>query len=58
MDALTVKRGNDGDTSSVADRVLSQILTEMDGLDSLVNVTVVGATNRPDIMVNLTIFQQ
>ncbi|KXN71983.1 AAA-domain-containing protein [Conidiobolus coronatus NRRL 28638] len=50
MDALTVKRGNDGDTSSVADRVLSQILTEMDGLDSLVNVTVVGATNRPDIM--------
>lgn len=47
MDALTVKRGS---SSSVAERVLAQFLTEMDGIDVLNNVTVVGATNRPDII--------
>ncbi|KAJ1913908.1 AAA+-type ATPase [Tieghemiomyces parasiticus] len=50
IDALTVKRGGDG-SSSVADRVLSQLLNELDGIEPLVNVTVVAATNRPDIMV-------
>ncbi|KAI9227654.1 MAG: P-loop containing nucleoside triphosphate hydrolase protein [Piptocephalis tieghemiana] len=49
VDALTVKRGGDGSTS-VADRVLSQFLNEMDGVESLVDVTVVAATNRPDII--------
>ncbi|KAJ9055108.1 AAA+-type ATPase, variant 3 [Entomophthora muscae] len=47
IDALTVRRGN---TSSVAERVLAQFLTEMDGINALNNVTVVGATNRPDII--------
>ncbi|KAG2220538.1 hypothetical protein INT45_004144, partial [Circinella minor] len=51
IDALTVKRGGgDGGGSSVADRVLSQLLNEMDGIEPLVNVTVVAATNRPDII--------
>ncbi|CAJ0749173.1 4730_t:CDS:10 [Entrophospora sp. SA101] len=41
IDALTVKLG---------DRVLSQLLNEMDGIEVLNNVTIVAATNRPDIM--------
>ena len=36
--------------SSVADRVLSQLLSEMDGIESLGSVTVVAATNRPDMI--------
>ena len=35
---------------SIAERVISQMLTEMDGLESLNNVVVIAATNRPDIM--------
>lgn len=48
IDALAVKR--QGSESTVADRVLSQLLSEMDGIEPLVNVTVVAATNRPDIL--------
>ncbi|KAI8929625.1 P-loop containing nucleoside triphosphate hydrolase protein [Entophlyctis helioformis] len=48
IDALAVRRG--GDDSSVADRVLSQLLSELDGIEPLVNVTVLAATNRPDII--------
>ena len=36
--------------SSVADRVLTQLLTEMDGVENLGNVLVVAATNRPDMI--------
>ena len=36
--------------NSVADRVLSQLLTEMDGVVSLAQVTVLAATNRPDLV--------
>lgn len=47
-----MKRGSGGDGgTSVADRVLSQLLNELDGIEPLVNVTVVAATNRPDIIV-------
>lgn len=35
------------------DRVLSVLLNEMDGIEALVNVTIVGATNIPDIMVRI-----
>ncbi|KAJ1736436.1 AAA+-type ATPase [Coemansia sp. Benny D160-2] len=45
IDALTVSRGSSGDGTSVADRVLSQLLTELDGIEPLVEVTVVAATN-------------
>ena len=42
IDALTVKRGIGGECgTSVADRVLSQLLNELDGIEPLVNVTVV-----------------
>lgn len=45
-------RGGGGDSSSgVADRVVSQLLTEMNGIEELKNVTVVAATNRPDMIV-------
>ncbi|KAH7670711.1 P-loop containing nucleoside triphosphate hydrolase protein [Dioscorea alata] len=48
IDGLAITRGQDGDGTSVADRVLSQLLVEMDGLDQRVAVTVIAATNRPD----------
>ena len=35
-------------SSGVADRVLAQLLTEIDGVDALKDVTIVAATNRPD----------
>lgn len=51
IDAIGLKRGADGDSSSsVADRVLSQLLNEMDGVEALKNVTIVAATNRPDML--------
>lgn len=54
-----MKRGSDGDGgTSVADRVLSQLLNELDGVEALVNVTVVAATNRPDIIVSHCIYFQ
>ena len=34
----------------MSDRVLAQLLTEMDGVDALQDVTVLAATNRPDRM--------
>ncbi|KAJ3067703.1 spermatogenesis associated protein 5 [Podochytrium sp. JEL0797] len=48
IDAIAVRRGSE--TGSVSDRVLSQLLNEMDGIEPLVNVTVIAATNRPDIL--------
>jgi len=36
--------------SGVADRVLAQLLTEIDGVESLQDVTIVAATNRPDMI--------
>ena len=55
IDALTVTRGlgdSDGGGASVSDRVLAQLLNELDGIEPLVNVTIVAATNRPDIIVS------
>jgi AAA family ATPase len=50
LDALGGERsGPSGSGSSnVQERVLAQLLTELDGVEPLGNVTVVGATNRPD----------
>ena len=39
-----------GGDSHVAERIVSQLLTEMDGLEDLKGVVVIGATNRPDIV--------
>ncbi|MEK6986749.1 MAG: CDC48 family AAA ATPase [Candidatus Thermoplasmatota archaeon] len=49
IDAITPVRGMATD-AQVTERVISQILTEMDGLEELHNVTVIAATNRPDLV--------
>lgn len=49
IDAIASKRGNIGD-SGLCDRILSQLLTEIDGLEELKGVTVLAATNRIDII--------
>ena len=49
IDSIAPARGNGGD-SHVAERVVSQMLSEIDGLEELHNVTVIAATNRPDIL--------
>ncbi|MFH1325358.1 MAG: CDC48 family AAA ATPase [archaeon] len=49
IDSLAGKRGIDTGTK-VTERVLNQILAEMDGLEDLKDILVVGATNRPDML--------
>ena len=49
LDALAPVRGQDSN-SGTADRVVASLLTELDGVESLGNVVVVGATNRPDMI--------
>jgi len=49
IDALVPRRGAGGDTR-VSERIVNQVLTEMDGLEALNDVVVIGATNRPDIV--------
>ncbi|XP_057561701.1 ribosome biogenesis protein SPATA5 isoform X3 [Hippopotamus amphibius kiboko] len=48
LDALAVERGSSSGAGNVADRVLAQLLTEMDGIEQLKDVTILAATNRPD----------
>ncbi|XP_038062982.1 ATPase family protein 2 homolog [Patiria miniata] len=50
IDALAVERGSASGGSNVADRVLGQLLTEIDGVEKLQDVTIVAATNRPDMI--------
>ncbi|MBT4298532.1 MAG: CDC48 family AAA ATPase, partial [Nitrosopumilus sp.] len=50
VDALVPKRGSGGSNSHVTENVVSQILTEIDGLEELNNVLIIGATNRLDIV--------
>jgi transitional endoplasmic reticulum ATPase len=50
MDAIAPRRGGDFGDTHVTERVISQLLTELDGLEILTNVIVIGATNRPDII--------
>ncbi len=49
LDAIAHRRGFDND-SGVSERVVNQLLTSMDGLETLEGVVVVGATNRPDMV--------
>lgn len=49
MDALAPRRGQSFD-SGVTDRVVAALLTELDGIDPLRDVVVIGATNRPDLI--------
>jgi transitional endoplasmic reticulum ATPase len=50
LDSIAKARGGGGggDGGGAGDRVLNQILTEMDGMNAKKNVFVIGATNRPD----------
>jgi len=50
VDALVPRRGMYMGSSHVTESVVSQILTELDGLEELKNVVVLGATNRPDMI--------
>lgn len=50
IDAIAPTRGSLGSDSHVTERVISQLLTEMDGLEVLSNVIIIAATNRPDII--------
>ncbi|KAJ4713350.1 cell division cycle 48 [Melia azedarach] len=51
LDSIAIQRGSSvGDAGGAADRILNQLLTEMDGLSAKKTIFVIGATNRPDII--------
>ncbi|MFP4111373.1 MAG: CDC48 family AAA ATPase [Candidatus Woesearchaeota archaeon] len=49
MDSIAPKRGGDGD-NKVIERVVNQLLTEIDGLQEMAHIVIIGSTNRPDIL--------
>ncbi len=49
LDSIAPRRGIHGD-SGVTDRIVNQLLTEMDGMQTLKEVVIIGATNRPDLL--------
>ncbi|KAG6813100.1 hypothetical protein H0H92_013954 [Tricholoma furcatifolium] len=52
LDSVAPKRGNQGDSGGVMDRIVSQLLAELDGMsgEGGADVFVIGATNRPDLL--------
>jgi len=50
LDSIAQSRGNNIGDSGSADRVMNQLLTEMDGISIKKHVFIIGATNRPDII--------
>ena len=50
IDAIVPRRGSYEGSSHVTESVVSQFLTELDGLEELKNVVIIGATNRPDMI--------
>ncbi|KAL8851360.1 MAG: hypothetical protein Q9221_003727 [Calogaya cf. arnoldii] len=53
LDSIAKSRGgSNGDAGGASDRVVNQLLTEMDGMTSKKNVFVIGATNRPEQLDN------
>ena len=48
IDSICPKRGSD--SNQVTERVVNQLLTELDGMEDRKNVFVIAATNRPDII--------
>ncbi len=50
LDSIIPRRGAGYSDSGATERVISQLLTEMDGIEALQNVVVIAATNRPDIL--------
>lgn len=51
LDSVAPKRGNQGDSGGVMDRIVSQLLAELDGMSvGGMDIFVIGATNRPDLL--------
>ena len=50
LDSVAPRRGMGSDDGAAAEHVISQLLTEMDGIEALANVVVIGASNRPDMI--------
>ena len=50
IDSIAAERGRASGDSGVTERVVSQLLTELDGLESLEDVVVIATTNRPDLI--------
>jgi transitional endoplasmic reticulum ATPase len=50
IDAIATERGSGGGDNNVGERVVSQLLTELDGLEELEDVVVIAASNRPDLI--------
>lgn len=51
LDSIAVARGSSqGDAGGAGDRVINQLLTEMDGMGTKKNIFFIGATNRPEIL--------
>ncbi len=50
VDSIAARRGGGDDGTRVGERVVNQILTELDGLEELMDVVVIAATNRPELV--------
>ncbi|WP_440771607.1 CDC48 family AAA ATPase [Natronorubrum sp. DTA28] len=50
IDSIATERGKNQSDSGVGERVVSQLLTELDGLEELEDVVVIATTNRPDLI--------
>ncbi|MDD6256284.1 CDC48 family AAA ATPase [Methanobrevibacter boviskoreani] len=50
IDSIANTRGTDAGSSGVTQRVVNQLLTEIDGMEDLHDVAIIAATNRPDII--------
>jgi transitional endoplasmic reticulum ATPase len=50
LDSIGGSRGHDSGAGGAGDRVMNQLLTEMDGVGVKKNIFFIGATNRPDIL--------
>jgi transitional endoplasmic reticulum ATPase len=50
LDGIAPKRGENVENSSISQRIVSQLLIELDSLESYKSVIVLGATNRPDLL--------
>ncbi|KAG1836114.1 P-loop containing nucleoside triphosphate hydrolase protein [Suillus subalutaceus] len=53
IDALGTSRSSDSETGTAHEGVLTSLLNEMDGVQELVGVTIIAATNRPDVIASL-----
>jgi ribosome biogenesis ATPase len=50
LDSLVPRRGSDGGSGGVSERVVNQLLTEMDGMEKRHTIFVIAATNRPELI--------